>query len=250
MKEGQNLSSETRSSQFGGDFQKGGLVREMFDKIAPVYDLLNHILSLGMDFYWRKKLSEELLLDVSEKVLDLATGSADQAISILSHYPSIELWALDFSKRMLFRAARKLSKKKDELLLVQGNIEKLPFPDHFFSCASIAFGVRNLEDIEKGLAEVRRVLKPKGKLAILEFSLPSGRFFSTLYKFYLGFFVPLLGKLISGQNAYYYLRDSISSFPQPEEFIKILERFKFKKMKLCSLSFGIVHLYIFYKQDF
>lgn len=228
-----------------GPDKRPELVRTMFDGIAPVYDFLNHFLSLGIDILWRRRLARELNLKSGALVLDLASGTGDQAGAIMNFYKDCSVYAMDFSPQMLALSGKKFAGFRERLFLVKGDALKIPFPDNTFSAISISFGVRNLADISGGLLEMKRVIEPGGEIAILEFSMPRNRLFSRLYRFYLYYLVPIFGMIISGQKAYYYLRDSIKAFPSADEFVSAAENAGLKKKHVRPLTFGIAYLYIF-----
>jgi len=218
----------------------------MFGQIAWVYDLANHFLSFGLDFLWRKKLALALKNYQPQSVLDLASGTLDLSIAVKKYNPDSMVFAIDLSEPMLKLGAKKLAKKglAQSIFLAQADIEQLPFPDQCFFALSIAFGVRNLENREKGLKEMFRVLKPGGALAILEFNLPKKGIFGMIYRFYLTGVLPFLGRILSGKHAYFYLRDTILDFPEPELFSLELKQAGFTLQKLIPLSQGAVYLYL------
>jgi len=218
----------------------------MFDRIAGIYDLGNHLLSLGQDFSWRKKLSLALKEFQPGVILDLAAGTADLAIALKRQIPDSEIIALDLAQKMLLRAAEKINRKKlqNSVFLAGADIEQMPFPDQSFDALTIGFGIRNLESRAKGLAEIFRILKPGGAFAILEFSLPESGVFAHLYHTYLNILLPRIGKILRGQNAYFYLRDTIQEFPAPSQFSQELNQAGFLSINITPLSRGIVTLYL------
>ncbi len=221
-------------------------VTGMFDRIAGIYDLGNHSLSLGQDFLWRKKLGRSLAQYHPRSVLDLAAGTGDLAITIRRQNPDAEIVALDLARKMLVRAGEKIQRKSlpDFIFPAAGDIEQMPFPNQCFDAAAIAFGIRNLEQRATGLAEIFRILKPGGVFAILEFSLPEPGIFGSLYRFYLGSLLPRLGRILGGQSAYFYLRDTIREFPSPAQFAEELTQAGFLCQKIAPLSSGAVTLYL------
>jgi len=223
----------------------------MFNEISGVYDLANHLLSLGLDFRWRKKVAAELEKYHPESVLDLACGTAELALAIKKQNPEGFITGVDVAEKMLALAAEKIIKADagNELSLAKADIEQMPFRDNSFEAASIAFGIRNLEQRAKGLKEICRVLKPGGVLAVLEFSMPEKGFFAVIYNLYLGKFLPLLGRIISGKQAYFYLRDTIREFPGPNEFCHELRNAGFDLKECIALSQGAVFLYLAEKQN-
>ncbi len=220
-------------------------VIEMFDNIAKSYDFLNHSLSLGMDRIWRKKAIKKLQ-NKPEKILDIATGTGDFAISA-AKYTKAQITAIDISQGMLDIAQKKIKYKKLEnrIKLQKEDAENLPFKKHTFNSITVGFGVRNFDNIEKGLLEIHRVLKPNGIIAILEPSIPKKFPLKQLYYLYFNHILPTIGAWVSNdQNAYKYLPESVNAFPSEKRFIKTLEKIGFKKCEYTSLTFGIVSLYI------
>lgn len=228
-----------------------GRVARMFNELAPVYDLGNHLLSLGLDFRWRKRLAKELGKYQPESVLDLASGTADLAIAIKKRLPEALTVGIDLAAKMLARAGRKIARSGPggSIALALADVEDLPFADQSFSAASIGFGVRNLEARPRGLSEILRVLRPGGVLAVLEFSMPEKGWFAGFYRIYLGMLLPWIGKILSGKASYFYLRDTIAEFPSPAEFAAELEAAGFLVKQAASLSRGAVWLYVAEKRE-
>ena len=219
-------------------------VTQMFDKIANRYDLLNHSLSLGMDFIWRK-IAVKKLTNNPKKIIDIATGTADFAISA-TKYTQANVIGIDISKEMLIVGDIKIKKKNlvDRITLLKGDCENLPFENDSFDAMTAGFGVRNFENLEKGLKEMYRVLQKNSTVVILEPSIPSNLILKILFKFYFSYILPALGKIFSNDsNAYKYLPESVDAFPSGKNFIKELENSGFRKCKHIPLSFGIVALY-------
>ncbi len=205
-------------------------VADMFDNISPRYDFLNHFLSLGIDIRWRKKAIKLLKEIQPKKILDIATGTGDFAIESLSLNPD-KVIGVDISEGMLSVGREKLKKRKldAKITLQSGDSEDLPFEDNMFDAIIVAFGVRNFENLEKGLAEMYRVVRPGGKVVILEFSKPKRFPFKQLYNFYFKNILPTIGKTISKDNsAYTYLPESVKSFPDGAVFTSILDKLGFK----------------------
>ncbi len=221
-------------------------ILEMFEKISPVYDLANHLLSLGMDFYWRKKLAEKIKPYQPEAILDLACGTMDLGITCQKKIPQAEIYFSDFSLKMMELGIKKLSKKGllEKSNLVLSDAHQLAFSEESFSALVIAFGVRNFPEPQEALKEMYRVLCPGGILGILEFSLPKNFLFRIIYQFYLGWLLPAIGYLLSGERAYYYLRDSIKNFPPPKDFEKELEQAGFELKASIGLTQGVCWLYL------
>lgn len=220
-------------------------VERMFDAISKRYDFLNRSLSFGIDVYWRKKMVAKLFKDEPASILDIATGTADVAISLRKLNPE-KIVGLDLSEKMLEVGREKISKRNLSGLiqLVKGDSEQLPYADNTFDAVTVAFGVRNFENLLRGLQEMHRVVKPEGKVVILEFSRP--RFFPVkqLYEFYFKYFCPWWGKLVSKDRAAYtYLYDSVKAFPEGDDFLKIAKEAGYSDGKAERLTFGIVSLY-------
>lgn len=218
----------------------------MFDDISPKYDFLNHFLSFGIDHLWRKKLVKVLESCHPESVLDVATGTGDLAIAIASVKPQ-KIVGIDISEKMLEVGRQKLhTRGLDQLItLRRADAEKIPFSDNTFEAITVAFGVRNFENLELGLKEMHRVLRPGGVMLILEFSHPHAFPMKQLYGIYSRYIIPLMGRLISGNSkAYTYLPESVAAFPSGQKFLGILESQGMKNTKLIVLSMGIATIYI------
>lgn len=215
-----------------------------FDKIAATYDRLNHIMTCGIDRRWRR-WTVRALADPShpQQMLDVATGTGDVALALLDHaHPESKLIGVDLSEKMLDVAQKKLYGRSCQLLLADA--ERLPFADNSFDCVSVAFGVRNFVHLEQGLKEMCRVLKPGGKLAVLELSYPDNPLLLALYKTYTLHVIPMLGQLISGDRpAYRYLAQSILRFPKPDKFLPLLRSCGFAEAKHTAFTFGTCRLY-------
>ncbi|HLW20254.1 MAG TPA: bifunctional demethylmenaquinone methyltransferase/2-methoxy-6-polyprenyl-1,4-benzoquinol methylase UbiE [Cyclobacteriaceae bacterium] len=221
-------------------------VANMFNNISKHYDLLNHVLSLGIDVLWRKKAIKMLQKDQPKLILDIATGTGDFAIEALALNPE-KVIGVDISEGMLEEGRKKMKKKKlDHLIELQlGDSEKLLFPENNFDAVIVSFGVRNFENLEKGLSDMYRVLKPGGKTVIVEFSKPEKFPMKQGYNFYFNYVLPQIGKLVSKDNdAYTYLPESVQAFPYGDEFLTILERVGFKNTTCKSLTFGISAIYV------
>ncbi len=217
----------------------------MFDSISGRYDFLNHFLSLGIDIVWRRK-AVKLLKDLKPKViLDVATGTGDFAIEALDLDPD-KIIGVDISEGMLEVGRKKMiDKKLDSIIeLKSGDSENLPFQDNFFDAVIVAFGVRNFENLERGLAEMLRVVKPGGRVVVLEFSRPSKFPMKQLYSVYFTGILPWIGRWISrDQAAYRYLPESVQAFPDGKDFLKILSDLGYKNPQCDPLTFGISSLY-------
>jgi demethylmenaquinone methyltransferase/2-methoxy-6-polyprenyl-1,4-benzoquinol methylase len=217
----------------------------MFDNIAGSYDFLNHTLSLGMDNIWRKIAIKELSNNPAT-ILDIATGTADFAISA-SKYTNATITGIDISQGMLDVGVEKINKKGliDRIQLQLADSENLPFQDNSYDAITAGFGVRNFENLSKGLLEMYRTLKPGGIVAILEPSEPTNFPLKQFYNLYFQHILPFIGGIISkDKNAYTYLPDSVSAFPSVKDFLTELDKVGFKESKHIPLTFGIVSLYI------
>ena len=221
-------------------------VAEMFDKIAFRYDFLNRFLSAGIDVYWRKRAIRELRGLANADVLDVATGTGDMAILLARHLPQAQITGVDISDGMLEVGRKKLARMKldSRITLQPGDSEALPFPNDHFDAVTVAFGVRNFENLENGLREMNRVLKPGGKLVVLEFSQPKTPGICQLYKAYMQRIAPrIAGMAASNREAYQYLNSSVLAFPEGERLVRILEDCGFVNPCLNRLTFGICTVY-------
>jgi demethylmenaquinone methyltransferase/2-methoxy-6-polyprenyl-1,4-benzoquinol methylase len=226
---------------------KGERIREMFDSIAPRYDFLNRLLSLGIDRRWRKFAVRQIQFNNDSRILDVATGTADVAMEIASiTAPSVLITGVDFSAQMIALGKEKIlsSPYTGRISLQVAPCEDLPFPDNSFEAATIAFGIRNVVDRRAGLEEIMRVLKPGGRIVILEFSNPRSQVFKTLYNFYFLKILPVVGGLFSSSSAYQYLPDSVLEFPSQEEFSRIMAAAGYCDVHHHDLTFGIATVYI------
>jgi len=221
-------------------------VAEMFDNISHRYDFLNHFLSLGIDILWRKKAIRLLAPENPKIILDVATGTGDFAIESLVLEPD-EVVGIDISEGMLEKGRAKLKEKglQNRIKLTSGDSEALPFDDNKFDAVIVAFGVRNFEDLKKGLSEIFRVLRRGGSLVVLEFSKPGMFPFKQMYNFYFRYILPNIGRAISkDHSAYRYLPESVSAFPDGEEFLDTLKITGFTETKWVPLTFGISSIYV------
>lgn len=220
-------------------------VRTMFDNIAGKYDFLNRVLSLRIDVAWRNKAVKMLKTYKPQHILDVACGTGDFSIAALKT-GAAKVTGVDISEKMLEAGRKKMqaAKLSDRIELVTGDSEHLQFPDHTFDAATVAFGVRNFEDLDKGLREMNRVLKPGAPIVVLEFSKPRAFPVKQLYHFYFSTILPLIGRLISGDaRAYTYLFESVSVFPEGDDFLKHMHNAGFKNCKAKRLTFGICSMY-------
>ncbi|MCT4636393.1 MAG: bifunctional demethylmenaquinone methyltransferase/2-methoxy-6-polyprenyl-1,4-benzoquinol methylase UbiE [Bacteroidales bacterium] len=221
-------------------------VEKMFDNISSKYDFLNHFLSFGIDKLWRRRTIKMLGRYKPETILDVATGTGDFAISALRINPK-KITGIDISEGMLNVGRDKIKTKglENVIELMQADSEDLPFNNEQFNAVTVAFGVRNFQNLEKGLGEMHRVLKPNGYVAILEFSKPKYFPVKQLYWFYSKQILPFLGRIISkDRSAYTYLPMSVEAFPSGKEFADVLTKVGFSNVKVVSLSFGISTIYI------
>lgn len=220
-------------------------VAKMFDAIAGRYDFLNHFLSLGIDIIWRKKAVREIAKVNPKMILDVATGTGDLAVEASRLQPK-KVIGIDISNNMLDVGREKMKKKSLNKLvdMLYGDSENLEFEDNTFDAVTAGFGVRNFENLDKGLSEMCRVMREGGKLAILEPAEPTSFPFKQLYLLYFKVILPMLGKLFSkDSSAYTYLPESVAAFPSRESFIKELEKAGFKEAKFTPLTFGVAALY-------
>lgn len=222
-------------------------VAEMFDNVAGKYDLLNHVLSGGIDIYWRKKALSMLKNNRNDLVLDIATGTGDLAIEANRILKPGKIIGVDISQGMLEEGRAKIKKLglEDKIEMQLGDSEKLLFDDNTFDTVIVSFGVRNFENLLKGLSDMNRVLKPGGTCMVVEFSKPRNYLFKQAYWFYSTKILPLIGKLVSkDSSAYTYLPESVKAFPDGEDFLKVYREAGFKETRAIPLTFGICSIYI------
>ena len=211
-------------------------VRRMFDRIAPLYDAMNRVMTAGLDRRWRRVTVEETVR-AGDRVLDACCGTGDLALAARGR--AAEVVGLDFSERMLERARR----KAPELEWIRGDVLALPFEDGSFDAATVGFGVRNVEDLARCLRELRRVLRPGGRLGILEITTPRGAL-APFYRVWFDRVVPLLGRVLPGGDAYTYLPASVRRFPDPAALAALLEREGFRDVRYRTFAGGIVALHV------
>jgi len=222
-------------------------VADMFNNISGTYDFLNHFLSLGIDIIWRRKAIRTLKAANPQFLLDVATGTGDFALEALRILKPKKIIGVDISAGMLEVAREKIARRNlgDRLEVVLGDSENLPFADNTFDAVTVAFGVRNFENLEKGLADICRVVKPGGKVVVLEFSKPRHFPVKQLYRFYFNRVTPFIGKLFSkDRRAYSYLPESVEQFPDGSRFTDILRHVGFSHTVCRPQTFGICTLYI------
>lgn len=219
----------------------------MFDAIAGRYDLLNHLLSAGIDRRWRRRAIRSLALGGGERVLDLCTGTADLAIAASTQTPAARrVVGVDFAAGMLAIGREKLRRRRldRDVALVRGDAARIPVGDAAVDAVTVAFGVRNVEDTAAACREMRRVLKPGGRLAVLEFAIPTAPGVRAAYLWYFNSVLPRIGRLISRHNAAYaYLPESVGAFATPDVFVQLLQQAGFSDVTAIPLTFGIVYLY-------
>lgn len=222
-------------------------VEQMFDNIAPTYDRLNHIMSLNIDRMWRRRVMRIVRRSKASKIMDIATGTGDLAIAMAKRMERAEILGIDLSEEMLAVARSKVKRLglEQRITLLKGDAESLTMvADGVMDVATVAFGVRNFENLEGGLAEIYRTLKAGGKLVVLEFSIPRNRLVRWVYAQYSHRLIPRIGALISkDREAYTYLPESVDEFPSPERFTDMLLGLGFKEVRRRSQSFGIAHIY-------
>jgi demethylmenaquinone methyltransferase/2-methoxy-6-polyprenyl-1,4-benzoquinol methylase len=220
----------------------------MFDAIAPRYDLLNRVLSAGLDQRWRTRAIAALRLQPADILIDVCTGTADVALAALaSSTPPAQVVGVDFSREMLRLGLTKARRRRraSSLLLAEADATSLPLDDGTVDAATIAFGIRNVQRPEMACRELARVLRPGGRLAVLEFGLPASPTFRALYQWYAGKVLPRIGRAVSRhQSAYAYLPESVGQFPPPEEFGHLLQSCGFPHVEVVPLTLGVVYLYV------
>jgi demethylmenaquinone methyltransferase/2-methoxy-6-polyprenyl-1,4-benzoquinol methylase len=219
----------------------------MFDAIAPRYDLLNHLLSLGLDRRWRQRAIRELQPSEGERIVDLCTGTGDLAIAAVRSAPGVEVVGVDFAGEMLRRASRKIagSRLGRAIRLVRGDGMRIPLRDGTCDAAMVAFGIRNVAEPAVALGEMARVVKPGGRLAILEFGQPRIPGIRTLYLWYFRYVLPRVGRRVSKhESAYSYLPASVGVFPPPDVFARVIADAGFDAVRAVPLTLGIVYLYV------
>ncbi len=221
-------------------------VEEMFDNIAPNYDFLNHLLSLGIDTLWRKKAIMYIKPFRPKAMIDIATGTGDFAFDALKYLNVESIIGIDLSEEMLAVARKKATAKKlEKISFVKGDCENLPYKENTFDAMTAGFGVRNFENLEKGLAEMYRVLKSQAPLVILEVSQPENPLLKFLFSIYFKHILPFIGRLFSKDHrAYSYLPESVEVFPKSDDFVRILKKIGFKNAKYRALTLGICAMYV------
>lgn len=237
---------------YNKDESKRTQVRVMFNNIAPYYDKICHILSFNIDRLWRKRLVKLVAKKEPTAIVDIATGTCDVAISMAKNIPNTQIVGIDLSEEMLKIAQQKIAHMGiTNIRLLCEDAENLTLPSNSFDVVTTSFGIRNFENIDKGLSEFYRILREGGSLFVMEFSTPKHKVFNTLYRFYSKRILPVIGRVISKDNkAYSYLPESIVEFYQEDEFIRLLQNIGFDNCSAISLSSGIAHIYIGVKPKF
>lgn len=233
---------------YNAEGEKKEQVAEMFNNISHSYDFLNHFFSLGIDVLWRKKAMRILRKENPKQVLDVATGTADFALEAFRmNVGADKVTGVDISEGMLEVGRKKIAAKNlsDKIELLVGDSENLPFADNTFDAYTVAFGVRNFQNLEKGLTDMKRVLKPGSLGIVLEFSKPKSFPFKQLFHFYFRFIMPLIGRLVSKDHrAYTYLPESVKAFPSGDEFLEVMKKVGYKETKRIPLTGGIATIYL------
>ncbi len=240
------MKKKTAVTPYSSDESKKAQVERMFDKIAPRYDLLNRVLSLGIDVWWRKHALGYLKAGQPRNILDVATGTADVALLAAKLLKPERITGIDIANQMLDIGRQKIRSQGLESVieLKTGDSEQLEFPEASFDAVTVAFGVRNFENLERGLAEMLRVLRPGGQAVILEFSRPHIFPFKQLYNAYFKYVLPLIGRLTSrDMRAYTYLFESVQAFPEGDQFLNILSKTGYQNPRCERLTLGICSIY-------
>lgn len=229
------------------DSSKREQIAEMFDNVSPKYDFLNHLLSGGIDFWWRKKAISMLRAEKPQLILDIATGTGDLAIEAVKQLKPKKVIGVDISEGMLSFGREKMKKLglEDKIELQMGDSEKLQFENNTFDAVIVSFGVRNFENLEKGLTDMCRVTKSGGTCVVMEFSNPKTPVIKQLYNFYNATILPFIGRLVSkDSSAYSYLPESVKAFPEGENFLRVFEKAGFSQTKCIPLTFGVCSIYV------
>ncbi|MBQ5737595.1 MAG: bifunctional demethylmenaquinone methyltransferase/2-methoxy-6-polyprenyl-1,4-benzoquinol methylase UbiE [Alistipes sp.] len=233
---------------YNQDQTKKEQVEQMFDNIAPTYDSLNHILSFNIDRIWRRRVMRIVRQMRPTNIIDVATGTADLAIEMAKRCDGVQILGVDLSEEMLSVARRKIDNGgfADRIRVLKGDAENLDFVEsESMDVATVAFGVRNFENLERGIQEIYRTLKPGASLVVLEFSIPRNPLIRWVYAQYSHRLLPRVGALLSkDRKAYDYLPDSVEEFPSPDRFALLLREAGFRSVELRSQSFGIAHIYV------
>ena len=225
----------------GNDKKK--YVKQMFNDISKTYDLINIISSFGIDRYWRKQLINSIKLSSDQSLLDVATGTGDVAFGFFKKY-KVSITGLDIARNMIEIAKQKAKKYSGNIIFVEGDAEKIQFDDNIFDALTISFGLRNMGSYDTALSEFHRVLNQSGKIAILEFSKPTSRWFTPLFRFYFNRVVPFIGSLLSRKDAYLYLPESVDYFLTRDDVCNKMKKAGFNNVRYKDYTFGVVSLYL------
>ena len=221
----------------------------MFDDISPHYDFLNHFLSLGIDIYWRKKFTRKLDIQDDYNILDVACGTGDVGFEILKKH-SVSITGIDLSQKMVDLAQLKARKQNlSNITFLQGDAENLPINDNSVDCLTISYGFRNISNYETALSEFHRVLKPGGKLGILEFSKPKSKFIGFIFKLYFHYMLPRIASFFSRSDAYRYLPESVDFFPTRHNIARKIIYSGFSRAEIHDLTFGISTIFLGFKDE-
>ena len=239
--------NKPRMKPYNEEQTKKEQVEEMFDNIAPNYDKLNHIMSFNLDRMWRRRVMRIVRRSKAKKIMDVATGTGDLAITLAKRIERTQILGVDLSEEMLAVARQKIQKQglEERIIVEKGDAESLDMVESgTIDAVTVAFGVRNFENLERGLSEIYRTLREGGKLVVLELSVPRNRLIRWFYAQYSHRILPSIGAMISkDKRAYIYLPESIDEFPKPERFCEILRGVGFTRVKRRSQSFGVAHIY-------
>ncbi len=228
---------------------KKEFVRQMFDDISPHYDFLNHFLSLGIDIYWRKKFIQKLDIQNGDTILDVACGTGDVGFEILKKH-SASITGIDLSPKMIEIAQVKARQNKlENITFIEGDAENLPLDDNSVDCLTISYGFRNISNYEKALEEFYRVLKPGGKLGILEFSKPKSKVIGFIFKLYFHHILPRIASFFSRSDAYRYLPESVDFFPSRHDICRKIIYSGFNRAEIHDLTFGISTIFLGFKDE-
>lgn len=231
---------------YGSDDPKSRQVEAMFDNIAPAYDFMNRAMTFGVDRSWRRKVVRAIAADLPATILDVATGTGDMALQLASAIPTAHITGVDLSEGMLTVGRRKVAEAslEERILLTRGDCLQLPFADASFDSVTVAFGVRNFEHLDRGYAEMARVLRAGGKLYIIELSTPRSPLVSPFYRLYTRWLIPAVGRFVSKDTrAYTYLPDSIAAMPQGDKMLALMTDAGLITPRLHSLTFGVCSIY-------
>jgi len=229
------------------DSSKREQIAEMFDKVSQKYDFWNHLLRGGIDFWWRKKAISLLRAEKPQLILDIATGTGDLAVEAVKQLKPEKVIGVDISEGMLSFGREKMKKLglENKIELQMGDSEKLQFENNTFDAVIVSFGVRNFENLEKGLTNMCRVTKSGGTCMVMEFSNPKTPIIKQLYNFYNATILPFIGRLVSkDSSAYSYLPESVKAFPEGENFLRVFEKAGFSQTKCIPLTFGVCSIYV------